>query len=49
LVIQGVEDVDGRAASRSGGSGSMGGQISDSIQRGLAPLNNIGSMMGGKQ
>lgn len=39
----------GAAASRSGGSGSMGGQISDSIQRGLAPLNNIGSMMGGKQ
>ncbi|HCT04040.1 MAG TPA: hypothetical protein DIW86_01620 [Pseudomonas sp.] len=38
----------GAAASRSGGSGSMGGQISDSIQRGLAPLNNIGSMMGGK-
>ena len=27
---------------------SMGGQISDSIQRGMAPLNNIGSMMGGK-
>lgn len=27
----------GAAASRSGGSGSMGGQISDSIQRGMAP------------
>ncbi|MGY2374900.1 hypothetical protein ACW9IB_10360 [Pseudomonas sp. SDO524_S393] len=39
----------GAAASRSGGSGSMGGQISDSIQRGLAPLNNIGGMLGGKQ
>jgi hypothetical protein len=33
----------------SGSMGSMGGQISDSIGRGMAPLNNIGSMMGGKQ
>ena len=38
----------GAAASRSGGSGSMGGQISDSIQRGMAPLNNLGGMLGGK-
>jgi hypothetical protein len=37
----------GAAASHGSGS-SMGGQISDSIQRGMAPLNNIGSMMGGK-
>jgi hypothetical protein len=39
----------GAGSSASHGSGSsMGGQISDSIQRGMAPLNNIGSMMGGK-
>ncbi|AOE79099.1 hypothetical protein A7318_11020 [Pseudomonas lurida] len=31
-----------------GAGATMGGQISDSIQRGMAPLNNIGSMMGGK-
>ena len=31
-----------------GAGASVGGQISDSIQRGMAPLNNIGSMMGGK-
>ncbi|WP_460164755.1 hypothetical protein [Pseudomonas sp. S1_G07] len=37
----------GSAAGHGSGS-SMGGQISDSIQRGMAPLNNIGSMMGGK-
>ena len=37
----------GSAAGHGAGS-SMGGQISDSIQRGMAPLNNIGSMMGGK-
>jgi hypothetical protein len=37
----------GTAAAHGSGS-SMGGQISDSIQRGMAPLNNIGSMMGGK-
>jgi hypothetical protein len=40
----------GAAASRSGASsGGMGGQISGSIQRGLAPLNSLGGMMGGKQ
>jgi hypothetical protein len=37
----------GAAAGHGAGSG-MGGQISDSIQRGMSPLNNIGSMMGGK-
>ncbi|MCS4312634.1 hypothetical protein M2397_002937 [Pseudomonas sp. BIGb0381] len=37
----------GSAAGHGAGS-SMGGQISDSIQRGMAPLNNIGSMLGGK-
>ncbi|MBJ2248328.1 MULTISPECIES: hypothetical protein [Pseudomonas] len=37
----------GAAASHGAGS-SMGGQISDSIQRGMAPLNNLGNMMGGK-
>jgi hypothetical protein len=37
----------GSAAGHGSGS-NMGGQISDSIQRGMAPLNNIGSMMGGK-
>ena len=31
-----------------GAGSSMGGQISNSIQRGMAPLNNIGNMMGGK-
>lgn len=36
------------AAAGHGAGSSMGGQISDSIQRGMAPLNNIGSMMGGK-
>lgn len=39
----------GAAVGHGGGSGSMGGQISDSIQRGLAPLNNLGGMLGGKQ
>lgn len=39
----------GAAAGHGAGSGSnMGGQISDSIQRGMAPLNNLGNMMGGK-
>lgn len=39
----------GAGASSGHGSGSsMGGQISDSIQRGMAPLNNLGSMLGGK-
>lgn len=37
----------GAAAGRGAGS-NVGGQIGDSIQRGMAPLNNIGSMMGGK-
>ncbi|AZF10482.1 Fap [Pseudomonas sp. R2-37-08W] len=37
----------GAAAGHGAGSG-MGGQISDSIQRGMSPLNNLGSMMGGK-
>lgn len=37
----------GSAAGHGAGS-SMGGQISDSVQRGMAPLNNIGSMLGGK-
>ncbi|CAI9003784.1 MULTISPECIES: hypothetical protein [Pseudomonas] len=37
----------GSAAGHGAGSG-MGGQISDSVQRGMAPLNNIGSMLGGK-
>jgi len=36
------------SAAGHGAGSSMGGQISDSIQRGMAPLNNIGSMMGGK-
>jgi hypothetical protein len=40
----------GAGASSGHGSGSsMGGQISDSIQRGMAPLNNLGNMLGGKQ
>ncbi|KRP66639.1 hypothetical protein [Pseudomonas orientalis] len=39
----------GSGTSAGHGSGSaMGGQISDSIQRGMAPLNNLGSMLGGK-
>ncbi|WP_300627953.1 hypothetical protein [Pseudomonas sp.] len=37
----------GAAAGHGAGSG-MGGQISDSIQRGMAPLNTIGGMLGGK-
>ena len=36
------------AAVGHGAGSSMGGQISDSIQRGMAPLNNLGNMMGGK-
>ena len=36
------------SAAGHGAGSSMGGQISDSVQRGMAPLNNIGSMMGGK-
>ena len=36
------------SATGHGAGSSMGGQISDSIQRGMAPLNNIGSMLGGK-
>jgi hypothetical protein len=38
----------GAAAGHSGGS-SLGGQISGTIERGMAPLNNIGSLMGGQQ
>ncbi|MEX5595623.1 hypothetical protein [Pseudomonas orientalis] len=39
----------GAAAGHGAGAGNaMGGQISDSIQRGMAPLSNLGSMMGGK-
>lgn len=39
----------GTGATAGHGSGSsMGGQISNSIQRGMAPLNNLGNMMGGK-
>lgn len=34
------------AAASHGGGNSLGGQISGTIERGLAPLNNIGSMMG---
>ena len=37
----------GPAAGRAGGS-QMAGQISNSIQRGLAPLNAIGSALGGQ-
>ena len=36
------------AAAGHGAGSSMGGQINDSIQRGMAPLNNLGNMMGGK-
>ncbi|WP_184746059.1 MULTISPECIES: hypothetical protein [unclassified Pseudomonas] len=36
------------SAAGHGAGSSMGGQISDSVQRGMAPLNNIGSMLGGK-
>ncbi len=34
------------AAAGHGNGSSLGGQISGSIERGLAPLNNIGAMMG---
>ncbi|WP_339436725.1 hypothetical protein [Pseudomonas sp. EL_65y_Pfl1_R32] len=46
---QGSVSTLGSGAAVSHGAGaSMGGQVSDSIQRGMAPLNNLGSMMGGK-
>ncbi len=38
----------GASAGHGGGGSSMAGQINGSIQRGMAPLNNIGSMMGGQ-
>jgi len=39
----------GSAASRSGGNGAgLSGTVNGAISSGLAPLNNIGSMMGGK-
>ncbi|WP_405046205.1 MULTISPECIES: hypothetical protein [unclassified Pseudomonas] len=38
----------GAAAGHGGGGGNMGGQINDSISRGMAPLNNIGNLMGGQ-
>ena len=48
-ATQGSLSTLGAGSAGGHGSGSgMGGQISDSIQRGMAPLNNIGSMMGGK-
>lgn len=37
------------AAAGHGGGSNMGGQISGSIQRGMAPLNNIGSAIGGQR
>lgn len=43
-----VSTLGSGAAAGHGAGATMGGQISDSIQRGMAPLNNIGSMMGGK-
>jgi len=43
-----VSTLGSGAAVGHGAGAAMGGQISDSIQRGMAPLNNIGSMMGGK-
>lgn len=46
---QGSVSTLGSGTAVSHGAGAaIGGQISDSIQRGMAPLNNIGSMMGGK-
>jgi hypothetical protein len=44
----GMSTLGAGSAAGHGAGSSMGGQISDSIQRGMAPLNNIGSMMGGK-
>jgi hypothetical protein len=38
----------GSAAGHSGGGTSLAGQINGSISRGMTPLNNIGSMMGGQ-
>ncbi|KAA0942542.1 MULTISPECIES: hypothetical protein [unclassified Pseudomonas] len=39
----------GAAAGHGGGGSSISGQINGSIQRGMAPLSNIGSMMGAQQ
>ncbi|KFF42561.1 MULTISPECIES: hypothetical protein [Pseudomonas] len=36
------------AAAGHGAGSSMAGQINGSIQRGMAPLNNLGNMLGGK-
>nr|WP_232910432.1 hypothetical protein [Pseudomonas paralactis] len=36
------------AAAGHGSGSSMAGQINGSIQRGMAPLNNLGNMLGGK-
>lgn len=44
----GMSTLGTGATAGHGAGSSMGGQISDSIQRGMAPLNNLGSMMGGK-
>lgn len=39
----------GSAASRSGGSGAgISGTVNNAISRGLEPLNNLGSMAGGR-
>lgn len=43
-----VSTLGSGTAAGHGAGAAMGGQISDSIQRGMAPLNNIGSMMGGQ-
>ncbi len=37
------------AAAGHGGASNLGGQVSGSIERGMAPLNAIGSMMGVQQ
>lgn len=44
----GMSTLGSGAAAGHGAGSAMGGQISDSIKRGMAPLNNIGSMLGGK-
>ncbi|MBC3302623.1 hypothetical protein SAMN04490182_1696 [Pseudomonas cedrina] len=43
-----VTTLGSGAAAGHGAGASMGGQISDSIQRGMAPLNNIGNLLGGQ-
>jgi len=40
--------LGGGAAAGHGGGSSLSGQINGSISRGMAPLNNIGSLMGGQ-